>query len=84
MRDSCAEIEASGLFKDIQAVRKLWTAEYDADSHVALMSTASDHRLLEDAKREYLFSEMRRLIAARPGGRITKHELMVLHLARKR
>ena len=84
MRDSCAEIAASGLFEDVQAIRSLWTAEYDADSHVALMSTASDHRLLEESKREYLFSEMRRLIAARPGRRITKHELMVLHLARKR
>lgn len=83
-RDSCAEISASGLFQDVQAIRSLWTTEYDAESHVALMATASDHRLLEENKREYLFSEMRRLIAKRPGGRITKHELMILHLARKR
>jgi SAM-dependent methyltransferase len=84
MVDSCTEIVASGLFEDVQAIRSLWTAEYDADSHVTLMATASDHRLLEEWKREWLFSEMRRMIAARPGGRITKHELMVLHLARKR
>jgi SAM-dependent methyltransferase len=82
--DSCSEIEASGLFEDVQAIRSLWTTEYDADSHVALMRTASDHRLIEEAKREWLFSEMRKMIARRPGGRITKHELMILHLARKR
>ncbi len=31
----------------------------------------------------WLFSEMRRLIALRPGGRIAKHQLTLLHLARK-
>ena len=78
-----AEIEASGLFEDIQVVRYLWSDEYDAESHVALMQPASDHRILEEKKREWLFAEMRRLIAARPGGRITKHQLTMLHLARR-
>ena len=82
--DTCAEIEASGLFGDIQTARYLWNDRYDADSHVALMQTASDHRLLEEEKREWLFSEMRRLIAARPGGLITKHQLTILHVARRR
>jgi SAM-dependent methyltransferase len=84
MADSRAEIEASGLFEDVRVARYLWTDTYDADSHVALMQTASDHRLLEEKKREWLFSEMRRLIAARPGGRITKHQLTMLHVARRR
>ena len=82
--DARAEIESSGLFADVQIARYLWTDEYDADSHVALMQTASDHRLLERQKREWLSSEMRRLIAARPGGRITKHQLTILHIARRR
>jgi SAM-dependent methyltransferase len=82
--DSRAEIEESGLFEDVQIARYLWTDVYDADSHVALMQTASDHRLLEEEKRERLFSEIRRLIAARPGGRITKHQLTILHVARRR
>src|SRR5258708_25080866 len=82
--DSRAEIAASGLFEDARVARYLWSDEYDADSHVALMQTASDHRLLEDGKREWLFSEMRRLIAARPGARITKHQLTMLHVARRR
>jgi SAM-dependent methyltransferase len=82
--DARAEIEASGLFEDVQIARYLWKDEYDADSHVALMQTASDHRVLEENKREWLFSEMRRLISARPGGRITKHHLTILHVARRK
>lgn len=84
MPDSRAEIEESGLFEDVRIARYIWTDEYDADSHVALMQTASDHRLLEQQKREWLFSEMRRLIAARPGGRVTKHQLTILHVARRK
>jgi hypothetical protein len=30
------------------------------------------------------FAEMRRLIHARPGGRIRKHNLTILHLAQKK
>ena len=82
--DARAEIEESGLFEDVRVGRYLWTDTYDADSHVALMQTASDHRLLEPERREWLFSEMRRLIAARPGGRITKHQLTILHVAHRK
>jgi hypothetical protein len=47
------------------------------------MRTASDHRLMEPVKREWLFDEMRRLIQARPAGRILKHNLTLLHLGRR-
>jgi SAM-dependent methyltransferase len=82
--DASAEIEESGLFEDVRIARYLWADTYDADSLVALMRTASDHRLLEEEKREWLFSEMRRLIAARPRGRITKHQLTILHVAHRK
>jgi hypothetical protein len=49
-----------------------------------MMSTASDHRLMQPVKRDQLFAEMRRLIHARPGGRIRKHNLTILHLAQKK
>lgn len=79
-----AEIDASGLFEDVRTQRYLWTDQYDAESHIDLMQTASDHRLLDEEKREWLFGEMRRLIAARPGERITKHQLTILHVARRK
>lgn len=81
--DSQADIEQSGLFDDVRVIRRVWTEEFTADEHVALMRTASDHRLMEPARRERLFSEMKRLIEARPGARIVKHNLTLLHLARR-
>jgi len=81
--DSRAEIEQSGLFDDVRIIRRVWTEEFTADEHVALMRTASDHRLMEPARREWLFSEMKRLIEARPAGRVVKHNLTLLHLARR-
>lgn len=80
--DARAEIEASGYFEDVRVARRLWTEEFTADQYVAMMSTASDHRLMEPAKREWLFSEMRRLINQRQDGRIRKHNLTMLHVAR--
>jgi SAM-dependent methyltransferase len=82
--DNRAEIEQTGLFDDVRVIRRLWAEDFTADEHVALMRTASDHQLMEPAKRERLFAEMRRLIEARPQKRIVKHNLTLLHIARKR
>jgi SAM-dependent methyltransferase len=82
--DAREEIEQSGLFEEVRVSRHLWADEFDADGYVALMNTASDHRLMARDKRERLFSDMRKLIAARPGGRITRHWLTILHVARRK
>lgn len=84
IEDARAEIEASGFFDRVQITRRIWTEEFTADEHLTLMATASDHRLMEPAKRELLFLQMRRLIEARPGGRIRKHNLTLLHVARRK
>ncbi len=78
------EIERSGYFEDVRVARHVWTTDFTAEEHVALMSTASDHRLMEPTKREWLFSEMRRLHNARPDGIVRKHELMILHVSRRK
>lgn len=82
--DAREEIERSGLFNDVRVLRRVWAEDFTADEHVALMRTASDHHLMQPEKREWLFDQMRRLIEARPGGNIRKHNLTMLHLARKR
>ncbi len=82
--DAREEIERSGYFEDVRITRYLHVDEFTADEHIALMSTASDHRLMEPAKREWLFAEMRRLIEARPGGRVRRHLVTILHVARSR
>jgi hypothetical protein len=82
--DQRDEIERSGYFEDVRVARHVWPTEFTADEYVAMMSTASDHILMDPEKREWLFSEMRRLINARPGGRILKHDLTILHVARRK
>ncbi len=78
------EIEASGLFSEIVVRRHLFTRTYTADEYIALMETASDHRLLPDDVREELFRLKRRRIEARPGGTVEMTHLAVLHVARRR
>lgn len=80
---SRAEIEQSGCFEGVRAIRWLWSEDFTAEEHVALMRTASDHLLIEANKREWLFGEMFRRIQARPGGWVRKHNLTLLHLARR-
>ena len=82
--DAREEIERSGYFEDVRVARYLWATDFTAEQYVDMMSTASDHRLLEPAKRERLFAEMRRLINARPGRRVRKHQLTILHVARRK
>ncbi len=79
--DAAEEIKRSGYFDDVRVIRRVWVQEFTADEYIDLMGTASDHRLMTPANREWLFAEMRRLINARPGGRIQKHNLTILHVA---
>jgi hypothetical protein len=53
--DACAELERPGLFGEVRVIRLLWTEEFTADEQVAMMRTASGHRWMEPAKREWLF-----------------------------
>lgn len=78
--DAREELERSGCFARVRLLRHLWSEEFTAHEHVAMMETASDHRLLEADKRAWLFGEMRRLIGRR---RIRKDNLTILHLAWK-
>jgi SAM-dependent methyltransferase len=82
--DSRDEIEQSGSFDEVKVARRVWSEEFTADQHVAMMNTASDHRLMPPEKRERLFAEMRQLHDARPSGRVTKHNFTILHVARKK
>jgi len=74
----------SGYFEDVHIVRYLRADEYTAGEYIALMSTASDHWLMEKARRDRLFGEMRHLIEARPRGSVRRHLLTILHVARSR
>jgi SAM-dependent methyltransferase len=77
------EIEASGLFGDLQARRYVWEIMYTADGYIDLMNTFSGHIAMEPDKREYLYRNVRELINARPDPRLRRHWLAILNVARK-
>ena len=81
--DDRAEIEASGLFENVDVRRYVWERSYTADEYIALLDTFSGHISMEPAKREHLYREIRRRIAERPDPRVRRHWHSILHVARR-
>jgi len=82
--DSSAEILASGRFEDVQVRQFDWETSYDAAGYIRLLNTFSDHIAMQPWQRDRLYGEIRRRLAARPGGRLRRHWGAVLHVARRR
>ena len=80
--DLRAEIEASGYFGEIEVRRHRWDVTYTADEWIAVMSTYSPHLARDPAITARLFDRIRERIDSRPGGRVTKHYLATLNVAR--
>lgn len=76
------EFRASGLFH-VEERRHLQAITYTADEYVAVLGTFSDNLALPDAQREELFRRIHARIAARPGGTVTKHHLLILTVGRR-
>jgi SAM-dependent methyltransferase len=79
--DMSEEIEASGLFGDVEVRRHLWEVAYSADEYINVLETYSGHRKLPPTAREELYKRIRLRIAARPDGRVRKTYLGTLHVA---
>lgn len=82
--DDSADIEASGLFEDVEVRRYVWGRRYTADEYIALLDTFSGHIAMGEAKRARLYGEIRRRVAERPDGMLDRHWLAILHVARRR
>ncbi len=82
--DGRDQIEASGLFTDVDVRHFGWQTRYDADGYNGLLSTFSGHIAMEPWKNERLYSEIRRRLAMRPDGLLRRHWDAVLHVARRR
>jgi SAM-dependent methyltransferase len=80
--DERKAIEGSGLFEDVQVRRYLWAIDYTADGYLDLLNTYSDHIAMNKSKRDILYAEIRQRISGRPSGRIRKHYLSILNIAR--
>jgi SAM-dependent methyltransferase len=83
IRDHAPEIEASGLFEDVQVRRYVWEKSYTAEEYVTLLTTFSGHVAMEAAKREQLYDEIRRRIGRRSDPRVRRHWCAILHVARR-
>ncbi|HEX6469616.1 MAG TPA: class I SAM-dependent methyltransferase [Streptosporangiaceae bacterium] len=81
---AAAEFEESGHFTVVGTRLHVWERTYTADEYIALLNTFSGHIGMEPAKRDHLYREVRRLLAAREDGRLTRHWSAVLTVARRR
>jgi SAM-dependent methyltransferase len=81
--DDRTEIEASGLFEDVEVRRYVWETTYTTEEYIALLDTFSGHISMEPAKREHLYREIRRRIGQRPDPRVHRHWYASLHVARR-
>lgn len=79
--DSRDEITASGFFDDVKVHRYVWTTRYGAEQYLGLLNTFSGHIAMEPAKRDILYAEIRRRIAAREDPHILRHWHATLHVA---
>jgi len=81
--DDAAEIEATGLFEQIEVRRYVWETLYTADTYIALLDTFSGHITMDVSKREHLHDEIRARIARREKPVVRRHWLAILHVAQR-
>ncbi len=81
--DDRAEIEHSGLFRDVVTRDFDWEISYTADEYLRLLDTFSGHIAMHPWQRDRLYSEIRRRLAQRPDGRLRRGWGAVLHVARR-
>ena len=72
------------MFTDTRIRRFGWEIEYTADEYIRLLDTFSGHIAMAQWQRDRLYGEMRRRLAERPDGRLSRGWGAVLHVARRR
>jgi hypothetical protein len=80
--DLRAQMEESGLFRDVEVRRYRWDVTYGADEWIDVLRTYSPNLERDAATTERLLDRIHARIESRPGGRVTKHYLATLNLAR--
>ncbi|MCQ6557203.1 class I SAM-dependent methyltransferase [Paenibacillus mendelii] len=77
------ELEASGLFEKPSVRRYVSEETYSSKQYMDLLSTYSDHRMLDETNRKLLFDCISSLIDQQYGGKVTKRYLNELILTRR-
>jgi len=81
--DRAGEIEASGLFEDVNVRRYVWENKYTAQEYIDLLNTFSGHISMDAEKRDYLYRQINDRIDARADRRVRRHWYAILHVARR-
>jgi SAM-dependent methyltransferase len=80
---AAGEFASSGRFEVAGTRRYLWARRYTAEEYIALLDTFSGHIAMEPARRDHLYRDVRRLLARRGDGRLTRHWSAVLTVGRR-
>jgi SAM-dependent methyltransferase len=83
VKDRSAEFETSGYFRNVSVRQYRWDITFGADDYIALLSTSSWHRRLDDAVRRTLFERIHRRIDARAEQTISPTMAAVLYVAER-
>lgn len=73
----------SGMFEQVAVRQYPWTEWYDTGRYIKLLQTFSEHIALPEKERASLLREVAALIDSGFGGRLVKHQVAVLQLARR-
>lgn len=77
------ELNRTGAYDRVALARILWHFDRTADGYIDLLGTYSDNWALEPDTRRRLFERIHRIIADGPTGKIRKHYLTTLRVARR-
>jgi SAM-dependent methyltransferase len=77
------EFRDSGLFADVEERPHLHATTYTADEYIAVLGTFSNNLALPEKQRKELFRRIHARASARPGGTVTKHQLVVLTIGQR-
>jgi SAM-dependent methyltransferase len=77
------EALTSGYFRKVAQRMFVWAVQYDADSYIDLLNTFANHIVMQAAKREHLYAEVRKRLADRPDGLVTRHWVSQLALVQR-
>jgi SAM-dependent methyltransferase len=81
--EEAEHLAASGLFGPVALRHYPWRAAYSTHEYTALLETASDHLVLDEATRRSLLDGIAELIDDRFGGQIVRSYVACLYMAHK-
>ena len=73
----------TGLFDEAAVRQYPWTETYETARYIKLLQTFSEHIALPEDARERLLAEIAEMIDGEFGGRVLKHHVAVLQIARR-